>query len=182
MRWQRLFADLDAQVEAAADDEQAAEVVDRTRREQARVRLRDRLAAHRGSTIEVHVVGAGRIRGAVDVVGADWFAVHTVGGDVLVAAQAVLTVRGLGRRARVPEREGAVESRRTLAHALRVLMRDRATVRVDLRDGGHLAGLVERVGADFVDVAPRWRDSPADGDREALLVPFAALACVRIEP
>jgi hypothetical protein len=48
MRWDRLFDDLQAQLDADGQRELGLEVSDRTRRERAQVGLHERLVAHRG--------------------------------------------------------------------------------------------------------------------------------------
>ncbi|NHC13024.1 hypothetical protein [Motilibacter deserti] len=180
MRWEELFADLEAQLEEAERAEHQAEVADRTRRELARVRLVDRLRAAVGSSLTVVVGAAGRVRGRLVDVGPDWLLLQEDGRDALVPVSAVTTVLGLGGRAAGPPRPASVAARLTLGTALRGLVRDRATVRVTTVDGADWTGTLDRVGADFVDSSEgpvdEGRDARARGVRS---VPFAALAVIR---
>ena len=69
MRWQQLFADLEAQLEAEEGRELALEVADRTRRERALVGLPERLLGHRGRTLQVRLLGGQVLAGEVVDVG-----------------------------------------------------------------------------------------------------------------
>jgi hypothetical protein len=154
MRWSRLFADLESQVEAMLDAEVDGEVVERTRMEAARLRLVDRLRAAEYHPVELLCAGAGQLRGHIDRVGADWLVLAEVGErDALVPLGSVLAVTGLGRRSGAPGSAGPVVSKLGLSHPLRALARDRAPVQVVLIDGTRLTGTVDRVGADYVELA-----------------------------
>jgi hypothetical protein len=85
---------------------------------------------------------------------------------LLVSAAAVLAVGGLGRRTGAPEELGAVRSRLDLRWAVRALARDRTAVQVVLVDGARLTGTVDRVGADFCELA----EHPVDAARRASAV------------
>ena len=181
MRWARLFADLEAQAEAAGEAELAAEVADRSRREAALVHLRDRLAAGHGAQVTVHVPGAGPVQGLLVDSGVDWLLLEERGaGEVLVPLGAVLGVSGVGATAQAPD-DSEVGRRLDLRWALRGLARSRTTVRLVLVDGSALHGTLDRVGADHVDLAEHGRDEPrrAAAVRQVRLVPLAALAAVR---
>jgi hypothetical protein len=154
VRWDRLFEDLEAQLERAADEEFAAELADRTRHELARVRLVDRLGRVVGEAVDLAVEGVGPVTGTLRRVGLDWLLLEpSAGSEVVVANRAVVSVRGLTRAAREPDLWGEVESRLGLGHILRAVARDRSTVTVVSRDGSSCAGTIDRVGADFLEVA-----------------------------
>ena len=53
MRWDRLFDDLQAQMDAEGQRELDLEVSDRTRRERAQVGLHERFIAHRGAVVDL---------------------------------------------------------------------------------------------------------------------------------
>jgi hypothetical protein len=182
MRWQALFDDLEAQADALAASELRAEVSDRTRQETGLLRLPDRLRETRGHPVAVSVWGAGVVHGRLVDSGTDWLLLEETGvRDVLVALAAVLGVTGVGARAGTPGAEGEVGRRLDLRWALRGLARDRAGVSVVLRDGGVLAGTLDRVGADHCDVAEHAAGEPrrTGAVRQVRVVPLSALALLR---
>src|SRR4051812_49985990 len=72
VRWDRLFADLDAQLAAADAAELAGEVGDRTRREVARLHLADRARLAIGAELSVGLGTAGTASGRLEREGAEW--------------------------------------------------------------------------------------------------------------
>src|SRR3954451_2379345 len=113
MRWQRLFDDLEAQIEAADAAELEAEVADRIRSEVGRLRMVDRLRGSLGEEIDVHLPSGVRERGVLTRVGADWLLLEPgaaqagVGEmDALVPLRAVQTLGGLAARSMAPGSEG----------------------------------------------------------------------------
>lgn len=182
MRWDDLFADLEAQLAAAGQAELVAEVADRTRREAAGLALVDRLRASCGARVVVGVAGAGAVDGLLAEVGRSWLLVdESAGREALVPLAAVLSVRGLGARTAAAGSAGRVFERLGLGAALRGIARDRAAVTVWLRDGSTVTGTIDRVGADFVEVSAA---GPGETPRRAgstvvWTVPVAALALVR---
>lgn len=182
MRWQALFDDLEAQVEAAEAAELSAEVADRTRRETGLLRVLDRLRASAGHPIAVTTWGGGTVHGTLLDAGPDWLLLSETGlREVLVPMGSVLGVTGLSARTAPPGSEGDVGRRLDLRWALRGLARDRAGVSLVLRDGSTLAGTLDRVGADHVDVAehPPGEARRASAVRQVRLVPIAALGLLR---
>jgi hypothetical protein len=181
VRWQALFDDLEAQLDAAAAAELQGEVAERTRLEQGRVAAGDRLAAAGGADVAVLVPGAGVVRGTLLDAGVDWLLLaEPPGREVLLPLAAVLSVSGLPRGAAPPD-DGPVGRALDLRRALRGLVRDRAGVAVVLRDGTTLTGTLDRVGADHVDLAEH---APGEARRAGLvrgvrLLPLPALALVR---
>jgi hypothetical protein len=182
MRWDDLFADLEAQLEAAGAAELAGEVTDRTRRELGQLRLADRLRAAAGATVSVALLGAGTVHGRLLDAGADWLLLEETGQrELLLSSAAVLGVGGAGAVSAVPGSEGEVGRRLDLRWALRGLARSRAGVEVVLVDGTVLAGTLDRVGADHVDLAehPSGEARRAGEVRQVRLLPLAALSAVR---
>lgn len=182
MRWEGLFADLEAQAAALAQEQRAAEIDERTRAEIGALGLRERLRAAIGTALRLRLVGGATIAGELRRVGPDWLLIDEgAGREALLAIAALASIRGLGRYSAVPGSAGAVESRLGLRSALRGIARDRCAARVLLVDGSTIDGTVDRVGADFLEVAAH-----APGElrrrpdvREVELVPFSALAAVR---
>jgi hypothetical protein len=155
MRWEVLFDDLQAQLEAAERAEDDDLVAELTEAEMGGTTLADRLRARLGGDVRL------RLRSGVDVTGKvldaapQWLLL----GDSqerrhLVPTVAVQAAWPLGPVA--PE-AGTVEKRLRITHALRALAREGAKVRVTC-DAGDYTGWLTRVGADHVDVRP---ESPA---------------------
>ena len=158
VEWDAVFADLEDEFAGRQALELADEVADRTRREVAQVSLRQRLAASAGSELMLTLQGGARLTGRVERSGVDWTVlVDATGLRALVALAAVVTVTGLPTSALPdpPETSGAgvIARRTTYAYLLRALARDRAPATLLLVDGARLTGTVDRVGADFVDLA-----------------------------
>ena len=156
MRWERLFDDLEAQLDAHT------RLLANVGATQVGLRLRERVVA-------------GRL---VDV-GPDWALVETAPGrPVLVALTAVRAVSGLRPGARTPS---VVARRFALGAALRAVSRDRAVVEVTDVDGQPATGTIDVVGSDHLELAEHASDETrrsANGTGR-LLVPFWSLGTVR---
>ena len=185
VRWEELFADLTAEFDALESAELAAEVSDRTRRELARIRLVDRLRAAQGGAVAVSLLDGGQaISGPLLDVGADWMLVVPADRpvEVLIPLSAINTVTGLPSGASEPGSEGHVQARLGLAHVLRGIARDRVPVSLVIRGGGPiLTGTIDRVGADYLDLAEHAPDEPrrAASVRAERTVPFTAILFVQ---
>ena len=161
MRWQQLFADLQAQFEAEEAAAEQAESASRVRAEVGAVGIADRLRGALGLPVALACGGAGVVTGTLVEVGADWLLVEDDGArQCLVALAAVRSVSGLSRRTAVPENVGPVRGQLNLRRALRGLARDRSAVQIVLDDGGVLSGTLDRVGADYVELAEHPGDLP----------------------
>jgi hypothetical protein len=185
MRWQHLFADLSAQWEEAEASVERAEAASRARAEHGRVALADRLRGAGGARLVLRCSGTGRIAGAVTDVGPDWvLLVDERGAEVLVAVAAVLSVSGLSSRTAAPEEAGEVDRRLDLRWAVRGLARDRSPVQVVLVDGAVVTGTIDRVGADFCEIAEHALDQARRGGavQGVTAVALSALAVVRAAP
>ncbi|MBV9290881.1 MAG: hypothetical protein JO222_00395 [Frankiales bacterium] len=181
MRWEALFGDLEAQLEAADAAELAGEVADRARWEAGQQSIADRLRAAAGQRLTIGLAGAGVLEGTVDGVGPDWVLLRDAGrSELLAAAAAVLWVSGLGPHA-APAPDDGVSERLGLGYALRVIARDRSPVTLALRDGTVFSGTLDRVGSDFVDLAEHPAGEPrrAGNVRGLRTISLAALALVR---
>jgi hypothetical protein len=182
MRWDELFRDLEAQLEAAGAAELDAEIADRSRREAAGLALVDRARAAVGQRVAARVLGAGTVEGVLRDVGSQWLLLTEDGGaDAVLSLPALLSLTGLTRWTGVPGSGGEVFARLGLATALRGIARDRAAVSVCLVDGSVLTGTLERVGADFVELSAHGAGEPRRRDEVTAVrtVPFGALALVR---
>jgi hypothetical protein len=182
VRWAQLFADLDAQFDAVEAAELAAEVTDRTRRELALLRLVDRLGPSIGGSVTVRLLGAGAIEGQLTGLGVDWLLLaEPAGREALVATSSLLSVSGLTAHTATPDSQGVLFGRLNLPYALRGVARDRSAVALTLVDGSTAAGTVDRVGADFLELAehPPGEARRRDAVRDVRTFPLAAVALVR---
>jgi hypothetical protein len=185
MRWQQLFDDLQSQFDAQEAAAEQAESASRARVEVGAVRLADRLAGALGFPVVLGVRGAGQVAGVLAGVGPDWVLLEGAQErEHLVALAAVRTVAGLGRRTAAPEPAGAVRARLDLRRALRGLARDRSAVQLVSDDGGALTGTLDRVGADYVELAVHPSDEPRrrESVQEVRAVVIGAVAVVRTVP
>jgi hypothetical protein len=183
VRWQELFADLEAQGDSLrrADDER--EIAELTRGGLAQVALVNRLHGNVSARVTVKVAGVGDLSGRLQRVGADWLLLSD-GDEVVVPLSAVMGVMDLAAAAVSDEGVGVVASRLRLTSVLRAMARDRSPVRVVLRDGTSVVGTPDRVGADFVDLAVHDLDEPPRPQqvRSRATVSFAWIGCVRRQP
>lgn len=161
MRWDQLFADLETQLDAAADHELDAEIAVRTRREFAATSLDGRLRAATGGVVELSVVGLGRIVGSVRRVGQGWLMLEVVGAlPAVIASRLVTAVRDLPVATRELANDTAIDAATGIAHVLRVLARDRTPTAVVMADGLMVTGTIDRVGIDYLDLAEHSLDEP----------------------
>lgn len=163
MRWDKLFADLEA---AAADDELAERdaLVSDLREGELAATTWLRLA---GGQVTLEVSGLGRVEGVIMAANDRLLHLQTTQSHVVVGAGSVLAV--VAATARSGPRS-AVADRLGWTSVLRMLQRDRDRVQICRIDGSVRSGLVDLVGADFV----RVRDEAG----QAPIIPLAAIAAV----
>jgi len=183
VRWELLFADLEAQADAEEGRAFDAEVADLTRAEREALTLADRLRAHRGGALAGWLVSGDPVRGRLADLGADWLLLDD-GTELVIPLAALEGVEGLGRSAAVATGRGGaptLSSRVRIGTVLRRLARDRAALRIALRSGACLTGTLDRVAADHVDLALHATDElrRAAAVRGVRTVPLAALVWVR---
>jgi hypothetical protein len=180
MRWQKLFADLEAQFAEAASAAELAEAASRARAEGGSVTLAERLAGAVGHPIRLRCRGGGQVAGVLTEVGPDWLLLSAEQGrEVLVATRVVTLASDLLRRTAAPDGDRP-RVRTDLRRALRGLARDRSEVVLVLDDGGRLPGTLDRVGADHLELAEH---PPGEPRRAAAVsavhaVPLHAVAMV----
>jgi len=161
VRWERFFADLEAQAAAAEARDFEMEVAERSRVEQGRLRLADRLRSAEGHPVALSVRGGGTVSGTLRRVGADWLLLATASdSEILVSLGAVGAVSGLGAATDPARDRGLVDAALDLRKALRGLATDRAGVRLVLTDGTSIEGTLDRTGADYVEMAEHPLDEP----------------------
>lgn len=182
MRWDELFDDLQAQAAAMTAAEVDAEVSERARIEAAKLTLQNRLGAAADSQLRLTCRGDLTITGTVGHLGSEWLLIDEgTGREALVHLAAILVVTGLGRLSRPDASFGHVGRRLGLSSTLRAIGRDRSGVRVHLCDGTVLDGTIDRVGADFFELAEHEAGQlRRRGEvRNVVVVSFAALVAVR---
>ncbi|WP_156251926.1 hypothetical protein [Pseudactinotalea terrae] len=149
MRWDSLFADLQAQWEAELRADDDAEIRDLAEAEAAGTRFADRLRARRGAPLSVRLADGSDRVGMVSDVAHEWVLLAEGERRHLVPVSAIALAWPLGGAAPAP---GPIERGLGLGHVLRGLAGEGQDVVVSTR-GGDYAGLLVRVGADHVDVA-----------------------------
>jgi hypothetical protein len=159
VRWEDLFADLEAQAESWERAERDAEVADRTRAEVGQLGLVSRLRANEGRQLSLRLLGGIGVSGVLNRLGVDWLLLADTH-ELVVPLAAVATVANLPLDTTSPQGAGVVASRLTLSSVLRAIARDRARVTVTLRDQTTVSGTPDRVGRDFVDLAVHHEDTP----------------------
>jgi hypothetical protein len=185
VRWEQLFADLESQFAEWDGADGATEQASRERAEHGQVRLADRLRAAQGWPVTLTCRGAGQVSGRLVDIGVDWvLLVDDQHREVLIAMGTVRAVAGLGSGTAARVESGIVERRLDLRRALRGLARDRAPVQCLLDDGSVLTGTVDRVGADFLELAEHpvdvlRRRGAVTGVRAVVLAAVAVVRTVR---
>lgn len=183
MRWEALFADLEAELDAEAEAERRSEVADRIRAEFGRLRLIDRLQPLLGRaehSIRVGLPGGVVAAGSVLSLGADWVLLCQEGAaECLVPLAAAQWIHGLGPLAAEPGWEGKVGARLGLRLALRRIVRDRSTVAISLLTGQIEHGRLARVGADHVVLEAVEMVEGGSRPPAGMTIPLTAIACLR---
>ena len=183
MRWNDLFADLEAQLQFGqwqAVEQDAAEM---TRGMWAQLTLMDRLRSALGQRIRM-VLQDGRSQGVeLQAVGQEWVGGVDDTSAVLIPREAIMGVDTELRRAVIPSRP--LQAGPKMSSVYRMLARRREPVQIVARHGEVLAeGTIDRVGSDHLDVALHARDefrrsSALQGIR---ILPFDAIQLVRASP
>lgn len=183
MRWNDLFADLEAQLEFGqwqAVEEDAAEL---TRGMWAELALMDRLRAALEQRVRM-VLRDGRHQSLVlKAVGPVWVGGTDDAGAVLIPRDAILSVDAVLRRAAIPSRP--LQAGPQLGAVYRMLARRREPIQITGRHGQTVAeGTIDRVGKDHLDVALHARDEfrRTASLRGVRIVPFDAIQLVRAAP
>jgi len=201
MRWEHLFADLEARFDELDDAAAAAETADRERVAMGAVQAQQRLVGSIGGQIRVRLAGGATLGGVLRTVGPDFLMLtEAQTRDCLVPLGAVTAVEGLTSVTGAALTGLAV--RLDLRRALRGLARDRSPVSLALTGwtgavatagqgagsvaagSGEITGTIDRVGADFIEIAVHaaWEPRRAGAVRSVALVPITALVLVRAIP
>ena len=204
MRWDRLFDDLEGQLEHELSAEELDQHAEEERLRLGRLSLRDRFLAvheHAGRGAEYAIAVQLRTGEALTLhpssFGRDWFAADIVDGATrrgrgtvqcivpLAAIGALMLTRGQVEASLTPlaadAGPGSLSARLTLPFVLRDLCRRRAGV--DLRTAaGEVHGTIDRVGRDHLDLAVHEADHPrrASSVQQYRVVPLDQLLLVRV--
>lgn len=196
MRWDRLFAELEGRFDEMADEQAAAERADRERVAAGSVTALERLAGALDQQVRVGLAGGATVVGALRAIGPDWLLVaEERQRECVLPWRSVAVVHGV--TAATGPAPAGLDLRLDLRYALRGLARDRAPVQVAVsgwtgagepstRAGaaGEFTGTIDRVGADFIEVAlhAAWEPRRAGAVRSVALVPLASILLVRATP
>lgn len=187
MRWDELFADLEAQLEAGIGAEERENDAEEERLRLGRRSLRDRIAAmgEGRRPVRIRLLDGEVLEIATRTVGRDW-----VAGDLAGGAQAVLPLHAVAALLPTPEQvsadreqaQGALTDRLGLPFVLRDLARRRRPVQLRLRSGT-VTGTIDRVGRDHLDLAVHPLDEPrrSSSVRRIEVLALAEVLLVRVD-
>lgn len=192
MRFDLLFDDLSAQLDAEREAQGAHDRAEQQRLRAARTTVRDRVAAlaEAGAPGRALLTDGSSVELAGATVGRDWFAAELQGGAEVVVPLASVVCIALDEaalhasRERMPQlRPEACASLPGIGVVLRDLARRRIAVDVLMAGGGTpLHGTIERVGSDHLDLAVHERDAaPRRGSVVGhRIVPLSSVALLRL--
>jgi hypothetical protein len=181
MRWDALFADLEAQASIAREAERAAEVSEQTRMVLGSITWQERVAALARTRVRLVCRGKLDLVGEIYRVGAGWLLLQDPNRrEFVVPINAIEALSTRGESSRNP---GSIvgDSRLGLGHALRGLARDRSGVRVYCADGSIIDGTLDRVAADFIELArhPGAEFRRRDAVRETMCITWTAVSAIQ---
>ncbi len=188
VRFEDLFDDLESQLEAELGAEQRDLQAEEERFRIGRLELRDRLAAA-PRLLDLTLRAGGRLRLRRMALGRDWLNGVVLEGapaetGAVVPLHAIVGVEldgdGAAASVRQAKEAGDLQARLSFAFALRDLARRRASV--ILEGPSPVAGTIDRVGRDHLDLAVH---EPGERPRSSAvrswrIVPFAAFDWVRL--
>jgi hypothetical protein len=173
-----LDGDAVARLVAAERDELDGEVGERSRADTARVTLADRWRSAQGRPVEADLLGGHRAAGVVAESGRDWVWLAAGHRAVVLRADAVVCVAGLGRGVSDAPDPSSGRTEVGPGHALRRLAAARRPLRLLLVDGTSRTGTPVAVGADAVELVRHPADRPVRADDPRVVVPWSALAAL----
>jgi hypothetical protein len=195
MRWDKLFDDLESQLERELTAEELDLGAEEERLRLGRLTVRDRLVAVLGAddpTLGVLLLDGTRLRLHLVTVGRDWVSVDVVD-DSPVRRQCIIPIASIAgvtlppalvATSLAPARDAdhpSLTARLGLTFVLRDLCRRRRAVQFALA-GGVVHGTIDRVGRDHLDLAVHEpgtarRDTAVD---ELRVIPLGAVLSVRL--
>ncbi len=198
MRWDRLFADLEARFDELGDADAAAEQADRDRVAAGAVTWLQRLGGAVDRPVRLRLATGAVVSGTLRRIGPDVALIDDgLAGEFVVPLRAVVAVEGL--TSSTGQALSGVAARLDLRLLLRGIARDRSAVALTTAgaaagsgtDGApsaaaqaEITGTIDRVGADFLELAVHaaWEPRRATGVRSVVLVPLVAVVLIRAVP
>lgn len=180
-RWDLLAADMAAQAEALELQDRAAEIAERARHEIGQLQLADRLRDGVGSVVTVTCCGRVTSRGVLRRIASDALLIQEQGSrECLLSLPCVLSISGVTWQSAAPSGSPVAE-RIGLRMLLRAISRDRSEVRIALLDASTVSGTIDRVGADFLELAthPAGEARRRSAVRQLIVVPLSGVVAVR---
>ncbi|RZU61084.1 hypothetical protein [Zhihengliuella halotolerans] len=177
MRWETLFADLEAQLNGEAARGRTAEIQEMVSYERSQVPMAGRLVAWVGQEVDLVTLGGQRFSGVLRTSGSGWVALRSGALEYIVFTGAIRSIEGRGQRVGSTDR-----ARISLRLALRAIARDRSAVTIFATDGEvAVTGTIDYVGTDFLQVAVHAPgELPERGAITARQVlPLAAVAVIQ---
>lgn len=183
MRWNDLFADLEAQLQFEQWQTVEQDAAELTRGAWAEITLMDRLRAAIGEQIGLTFSDGRRYLVTIHTVGPTWVGGVDETGALLIPRASIAAVDAALRRARVPVK--SFQAGPSLAGVYRALARRREPLQIVARQAGIVAeGTIDRVGKDHLDLSMHARHEFRRED--ALLgrriIPFEIIEFVRASP
>ena len=151
MRWDALFGDLDAQWHAAKQLDLETEVNELARMELSQSTFAEALRGSLGAEITAVLCTGVVVHGRIVRVEAQWILLASGPRSFILPLAKVRRISGTGSSLAPASSTVAY----TLAAAMRILCRNRAVVNLDLEGPGtgSVRGVLDRVGADYVQLA-----------------------------
>lgn len=170
-----VFQDYEARLASIRQQEVEADAREQYIAEFSKVQLLDRLAAQTGMSLVVATLDGRKWSGEVESVGLGWFQMKSDDSSVLIPTSMVLWCDGENSRSLA--NTSSLTRSLSYAFALRALVRYRLSARIFLEGGYEIDGMLERVGADFIEIKMRQKStSGASGVAAMRTVPLGKIA------
>jgi hypothetical protein len=192
MRWDKLFDDLETQLERELTAEELDLGVEEERLRLGRLSLRDRLGAihgqDAGAALLVTIATGEKLRLRPDALGRDWLSAEIEDGSArrsrcILALQSVVAVTLTPTQVRASLESAATDAHSALSQrlgitfVLRDLCRRRRAVEVVITGGTSIHGTIDRVGRDHLDLAVH---EPGTARRDSAVTDYRIVSLERL--
>ncbi|WP_431709664.1 hypothetical protein [Glutamicibacter uratoxydans] len=177
MRWESLFADLEAQLESKLAEDLREEIAESIRIEKARQRLSDRLLGLVGKNLAFRLSGAQEVTGRVGPVGQDYLCLEEAAVNWLIRLE---SVRSIALADQTLSPNGTL-SQVKFGAVVRAMLRDRQAVQVFALDGALLGeGILQQAAEDFLvlGIHPRDEFARPRNLQGRVLIPYRAVGWI----